>query len=147
MAERFRMSAAELVPGKFAVLHPFADLLAEIDRRNKIVIRHPFVIQDNIRHLAAGDHRDKRVVDEMQHDDIHFRVAFQSMAHFPFHAAYLFEGAESVRVVVYGGFDEKKVDFPFRKDVMLQAEGTRSRPGRTDACFYPFELCIRETLL
>ena len=21
------------------------------------------------------------------------------------------------------------------------------QPGRTDACFYPFELCIRETLL
>ena len=69
------------------------------------------------------------------------------MAHFPFHTAHLFEGTESVRVVVYGGLDEKKVDFPLRKDIMLQAERPRSCPGRTDACFYPFELCIRETLL
>ena len=111
------------------------------------MVRHPFVIQDDIRHLATSNQRDKRVVDEVQHDDVHFRIAFQSMTHFPFHAANLFEGAESVCVVVYGGFNEKKVDFPLRKDIMLQAERTRSRPGRTDACFYPFELCIRKTLL
>ena len=75
VTERQRVGTSKLLPGKLPVLHPFTDLLNQIDRRNQVMVGHPFMIQDHIRLLPPSHHRDKGVIDKMQQDDVHLRIA------------------------------------------------------------------------
>ena len=147
MSEGQGMGAAELFPGELTVLHPFAYLLNEVDGRNQIMVCYPFMIQYYIRLLSFGNHRDKRIIDEMQHNDIHLRVAYQGMTYFSFHTAHLFQRTEAVGMIVHGSFHKQQIDLSFRQYIVLHTERSRRCSGRSDTCFHKLESRIGETLL
>ena len=91
-----------------------------------VVVGDPLVVHYDIRDLSFIKQINKRVVDEVQEDDVHVWVGFKGMTDNAFHSENLLFRAEEVGVVIDRGLNKQKVRHPLGQHVLLETESVRS---------------------
>ena len=122
-----------------------AYFLRQIDGRNVVMVGDPFMVEDYIGDFPVIEHRNERVVYEMQEDYVHMRIDLQGMADYALHPQDLLPRAETVGVVIHGSLHEQEVRDPALQYVLLKAESMWGGTQRGDPCGDEFEFRLRET--